>query len=97
MPKVCIMWIYKVHDIEFPNIFVKKMMGLNPSWPNNFLTIEVFNELSHFDIFLHRDVLEIFNFNQTKVKTNLSIIHGINFENIDVWIFRLKQFWMINL
>jgi len=26
------------------------------------LTIEVFNELSHFHIFLHMDVLEFFNF-----------------------------------
>jgi len=40
---------------------------IKPSRSNNFLTIEVVNESSHFDIFLHLDVLEILNFNHTKI------------------------------
>jgi len=47
--------------------------------PNNFLTMEVFNELSHFDIFLHITMLEIYNFNHTKVKITLSSLNGINY------------------
>jgi len=40
-------------------------LRVNPSRPNHFLTMDIFNELSHFDIFLHMDVLEFFNFNHT--------------------------------
>jgi len=43
--------------------------------------MEVLNELHHFDIFLHIDVLEIFNFNHTKVKITLSSMDAINCEN----------------
>jgi len=42
------------------------------------LTMEVINELSHFNIFLHMDVFENFNFNRTKAKTTLSRMHGIH-------------------
>jgi len=52
----------------------------NPSRPINFFTIDFFYELSYFDIFLHMDVLETFNFNFTKVKTTLSRMHDISFE-----------------
>jgi len=44
--------------------------------------MEVFNELYHFDIFLHIDVLGIFNFNRTKVKTTLSNMDGIKLREI---------------
>jgi len=40
--------------------------------------MEVFNELYHFDISLHIDVLEIFNSNREKVKTTLFGMDGIN-------------------
>jgi len=45
---------------------VMRLVSFNPSRLDNFLTMEIFNELFHFDIFLHMDVLEIFNFNHTK-------------------------------
>jgi len=35
-------------------------LSLNPSRPNNFLTMEAFNQLSHFEMFLYMDVFEIF-------------------------------------
>jgi len=60
--------------------FGVKREGLNPSSPNDFLTMGGFNEFYHFDIFLHIDVLEIFNFNHTKVNTILSSMHKINCE-----------------
>jgi len=40
--------------------------------------MDIFNELSFFDIFLHMDLLEIFNFNRLKVKTTLSNMRGNN-------------------
>jgi len=54
--------------------------------PSNFLTIEVFKELFHFDIFLPMDVLETFNFNHTKIKTILSSIRGIN----------CRKYWLLD-
>jgi len=56
------------------------LLTLKPLRPNNFLTTKVSNELSHFDIFLHVDVLEIFNFNYTKVITILPSMYEINCE-----------------
>jgi len=40
--------------------------------------MEVFNEVYCFDMFLRIDVLEVFNFDCTKVKTTLSSMDGIN-------------------
>jgi len=41
--------------------------------------MDVFNEFSHSNIFLHMDELEIFNFNhKNKDCGTLSSVHGIN-------------------
>jgi len=69
------MGVYKFLNIELISI-----LPINPSRPSNFLTMDILNELYHFDNFLHMNVLEIFNFNYTKVETTLSSMHRINFE-----------------
>jgi len=46
--------------------------------------MEVFKEFNHFDIFLHIDVLEIFNFNYTKEKTTLFSMHGEFHQNGEI-------------
>lgn len=49
--------------------------------PNDFLTMKIFNELFHFDIFLQH-VFEIWNFDHIKIKTILFSIYGINCEKL---------------
>jgi len=55
----------------------KWLRDFKPSRPNKILIVDILNELSHFDVFSHMDVLEIFTFNSTNVKTTLSSMHGI--------------------
>jgi len=75
-------WIFlkpMILRVQKRMIFTITNPSFNPSRPNNFLTMEVFNELSHFGNLLHMDVIEIFHFNCMKIKIALSNIHRINF------------------
>jgi len=60
--------------------YIEHKNSLTPQGPTT-LTMEVFIELSYFDIFLHMDVLEFCNFNHKEVKTIFSSIYRINFGN----------------
>jgi len=93
----CMPWLYKLGTSNKSDLYPtlrRFCIPLNPPRYKTFLTMDIFNESSYFDIFLHVDVLEIFNFDYTKIKTTILclVYMELTMEKINHWILDYDNF-----